>query len=128
MPQTLLQLLGRGALERQAHPHARAQGQEILGAEALDEALIAGEHDGRAAGASPSAPSTTGAARSSTVELHFLAFIGDQHRAAQRGIDMPLPARPQHLGAAIAVVRMQLDAEQLAHLAVEVGHARLRPR
>ena len=28
MPQALLQLLGRGALERQAHPHARAQGQE----------------------------------------------------------------------------------------------------
>ena len=41
---------------------------------------------------------------------------------------MPLPARPQHLGAAMAVVRMQLDAKQLAHFAVEVGHSRLRPR
>ena len=61
-------------------------------------------------------------------ELHFLTLIGDEHRAAERGIDMPLPARAQHLGAAMAVVRMQLDAEQIAHLAVKVGHSRLRPR
>jgi hypothetical protein len=61
-------------------------------------------------------------------ELHFLTFVGDEHRAAQRCIDMSLPARPQHLGAAVAVGRMQLDAEQLAHLSVKVRHSRLRPR
>ena len=40
---------------------------------------------------------------------------------------MGLPAVAQDLGAGPAVVRGQLDAEQIAHLAVEVGKAGLRP-
>jgi len=38
-----------------------------------------------------------------------------------------LPAVAQHLGAGPAVVGRKLDAEQIAHLAIEVGEARLRP-
>ena len=40
---------------------------------------------------------------------------------------MGLPALAQHLGAGPAVVRGELDAEQVAHLAIEVGEAGLRP-
>ena len=41
---------------------------------------------------------------------------------------MGLPAITQHLGSGPAVVRSQLDAEQIAHLAIEVGEAGLRAR
>jgi len=41
---------------------------------------------------------------------------------------MSLPTLPQHLGPAMTVVRTQLDAEQLAHLAIKVRKSRLRPR
>src|SRR5260370_31457053 len=40
---------------------------------------------------------------------------------------MGLPAIAQHLGAGPPVVRGQLDAEQVAHLAIEVGEAGLGP-
>src|SRR5262249_31290740 len=45
--QTLLQLLRAGALERQAHADAAAQGEQLLGAEALDEPAVAGQHHGQ---------------------------------------------------------------------------------
>ena len=38
-----------------------------------------------------------------------------------------LPAIAQHLGAGPPVVRGELDAEQIAHLAIEVGEAGLGP-
>jgi len=37
------------------------------------------------------------------------------------------PALAQDLGAGPAIVGRQLDPEQIAHLAIEVGEARLRP-
>ena len=40
---------------------------------------------------------------------------------------MALPAIAQHLGAGPPVVRGEFDAEQVAHLAVEVGEAGLGP-
>jgi hypothetical protein len=40
---------------------------------------------------------------------------------------MRLPAIAQHLGTGPPVVRGQLDAEQVAHLAIEVGEAGLGP-
>src|SRR5271166_6365202 len=40
---------------------------------------------------------------------------------------MALPAIAQHLGAGPPVVRGELDAEQVAHLAIEVGKAGLGP-
>ena len=53
--------------------------------------------------------------------LHLLGLIDDQHRLGKGAVDMRLPALAQDLGAAPAVVRMQLDAEELAHLPIEVG-------
>ena len=58
---------------------------------------------------------------------HLLGLVDDQHGSRQRGVDMGLPALAQHLGAGPAVVRGQLDAEQVAHLAIEVGEAGLGP-
>ena len=57
---------------------------------------------------------------------HLLRLVDDQHGARERGIDVALPALAQQLCAAPSVVRMQHDAEQLAHLAVEVGEPGLR--
>jgi hypothetical protein len=40
---------------------------------------------------------------------------------------MALPTIAQHLGAGPPVVRSKFDAEQIAHLAIEVGEAGLGP-
>ena len=58
---------------------------------------------------------------------HLLGLVDDEHRSGKRAVDMRLPALAQDLGAAPAVVRTQLDAEEVAHLAVEVGDVGLRP-
>jgi hypothetical protein len=58
---------------------------------------------------------------------HLLGLVNDQHGPRQRGIDVGLPAVAQDLGAGPSVVRGQLDAEQIAHLAIEVGEICLRP-
>ena len=62
----------------------------------------------------------------STAELHLLGLVDQQHRPGQGALDVGLPALAQDLGAAPAVVRAQLDAEEVAHLAVEVGDVGLR--
>ena len=46
---------------------------------------------------------------------------------ASAGIDVGLPALAQHLGAGPAVVGTQFDAEQVAHLAIEIGEIGLGP-
>jgi len=51
--------------------------------------------------------------------------VDDKNGPRERGVDMGLPALAQHLGAAPAVMRVEHDAEQLAHLAIEVGEAGL---
>ena len=58
---------------------------------------------------------------------HLLRLVDDQDRPRQRGVDVGLPALAQHLGAGPAVVRAELDAEQVAHLAIEVGEIGLGP-
>jgi hypothetical protein len=58
---------------------------------------------------------------------HLLRLVDDQHRPRQRGIDVGLPALAQHLGAGPAVVGAEFDAEQVAHLAIEVGEVGLGP-
>ena len=88
-----------------------------------EQALIAGEHHGeqqvRIQARRAQQPQFVEHRR-----LHLLGFVDDQHRAAQRGVDVLLPALAQHLGPAPAVVRMQLHAEELAQFAVEVGACR----
>ena len=46
---------------------------------------------------------------------------------AQGALDVRLPALAQDLGTAVAVMRAQFDAEEFAHLAIEVGDVGLRP-
>jgi hypothetical protein len=41
----LVELVRRGALQRQAHTHAAAERQQFLGAQSLQQPPIAGEHD-----------------------------------------------------------------------------------
>ena len=119
------ELLRRGALEREPDAHAAAERQELVGAEALDEAAVAGEHHGEedvrvepGRGEQPQ----LGEDR----QQHLLRLVDDEHRPGERGVDVGLPAVAQDLGAAPAVVRVELDAEEVAHLAVEVGEAGLR--
>src|SRR6202035_2144428 len=58
----------------------------------------------------------------------LLGLVDNQHGSRQSGVDVGLPAIAQHLGSGPAIVRSQLDAEQIAHLAIEVGEAGLRAR
>jgi len=50
-----------------------------------------------------------------------LRLVDDQHGPGQGFVDMGLPALAQDLGATPAVVWMEFDAEEVAHLAIEVG-------
>ena len=124
--QQLVQLLGRGAFEREAHAHAAGERQQLLGAQAFEQAAVAGEHDGQ----QDMAVETRRGQQAQLGEhggRHLLGLVDDQHGPRQRGVDVGLPALAQHLGAGPAVVRAQLDAEQVAHLAIEVGEAGLGP-
>ena len=62
-----------------------------------------------------------------TGESHLLGLVDDEHGSGKRAVDMRLPALAQDLGSAPAVVGAQRNAEEVAHLAVEVGDVGLRP-
>ena len=103
-----------------------ASGQELIGAQALGEPSVAGQYHGQqdvgveiGGGQQPQFGQHGG--------LHLLCLVDHQHRPAQGALDMRLPALAQDLGAAVAVMRAQFDAEEFAHLAVEVGDVGLRP-
>lgn len=57
--------------------------------------------------------------------LHLLGLVDHQDRAHQGGLDVSLPAIPQQPGADPAVVRRELDIEQVAQFAIEVRNAGL---
>lgn len=59
---------------------------------------------------------------------YLLDLVDDQDGARQRGVDVGLPAIPEQLGSTPAVGGPQLDAEQVAHLAEEVGEVCLLAR
>jgi hypothetical protein len=125
MLETVLELVDRGALEGEADAHAAPEREELVGAEALDEPPVAGEHHGeedvRVEPGRREQPQL-GEDR----QEHLLRFVHDEHQPRERRVDVRLPAVAQDLRAAPAVVRMELDAEEVAHLAVEVGEAGLR--
>ena len=56
--------------------------------------------------------------------LELLRLVDEQERAHAGVVEVGTPALAQHLEAVPAIVVDQRDAEQLAHLAVEVGEAR----
>ena len=124
--ETLLQLLRAGAFERQPHAHAAAERQQLVGPQAFEETAVAGQHDGE----QDVAVEPGGGQQAQLGEhggQHLLGLVDDEHGPRQRGVDMGLPAIAQDLGAGPAVVRGELDAEQIAHLAVEVGETGLGP-
>ena len=53
--------------------------------------------------------------------VHLLGLVDQQHRAQEGGLQMSQPALAQGLEAAPAVMGLELDGEQIAHLAVEIG-------
>ena len=57
---------------------------------------------------------------------HLLGLVDDQHRPGECAVDVCLPALAQDFGAAPAIVRVQFHAEDVAHLAIEVGDVGLR--
>jgi hypothetical protein len=58
---------------------------------------------------------------------HLLRLVNDEHGPRQGGIDVGLPTLAQDFCAGPAIVRAQLDPEQLTHLAIEVGKIGLGP-
>ena len=126
MFQILPQFLGRGALESEPHAHAAAERKQLFGSEAFEQTAVTGQHDGE----QDMAVEPGGGQKAQLGEhggRHLLCLVDDEDGPRQRGIDVGLPAVAQHLGAAPAVGRTQLDAEQVTHLTVEVGKASLRP-
>ena len=49
LPETFLEFVRGGALDRQAHPHAAGEGEELIGSQAFEEPSVAGEYDRAAA-------------------------------------------------------------------------------
>ena len=123
--EAFLQVLRRGAFHRQAHAHAAVEGEELVGTQAVGKPPVAGQHDGE-----QDARIEFGGGQQAQLRedggLDFLRLVDDEHGPGQGGIDIGLPALAQHLGAGPAVVRLEFDAEQVAHLAVEVGDVGLR--
>ena len=126
MPQTGLERFGGGALDRQTDADAAVEGQELVGPQALDEPGVAGQDDGQQdVGIELGGGEQAQFGKDS--RGHLLGLVDDEHRPGKGAVDMRLPALAQDLGAAPAVVGAQLDAEEVAHLAVEVGDVGLRP-
>ena len=126
MTQAVLEVLRRCAFDRQTHPHAAGQGEEFIGAQTFGEPPIAGQHDGQ----QDVGVEIGGGQQAQFGEhggLHLLCLVNQQHRSGQGGLDVRLPTVAQGLGATPAVMRAQLDAEEFAHLAIEVGDIGLRP-
>ncbi len=123
--QCFRELLRGGWLQEEADPDATAEGQELLGAELLGEPAVTAEHDGeKGAGVE-----LGGGEQAELIEdrgLHLLRFIDDEDRTEKRGLDVRLPALAEDAGAGPAIVRRELDPEEVAEFAVEVGDAALR--
>jgi hypothetical protein len=84
--QAVGKLVGGGAIERQEHPHAAAEGEELVGPQTLDEPPVAGEHDGEQdVGVEP-----RGGEQPQLGEhgRHHLLRLVDDQRAAERCIDV----------------------------------------
>ena len=121
-----LEFVRGGALDRQAHPHAAGEREELLGSQAFEEPTVAGEYD-REQDVRVEPGGTQQAQLGENGRQHLLRLVDDQDRPRQRGVDVGLPALAQHLGAGPAVVGAEFDAEQVAHLAIEVGEIGLGP-
>jgi hypothetical protein len=114
-----------GGFGDQAGADARAERDQFLAAQFLGQAGVAGEdHAQECLGVEPGAghQAQFGQDRGT----HFLGFVDQEHRAPAGGVQMREPVLAQGLEAAPAVVRAQGDAEEVAHLAVEVGQLALR--
>jgi hypothetical protein len=123
--EALLKVLWRRAFDRQTHPHAAGEREELIGAQTFGEASVAGEHDGQqdigieiGRGEQAQFGEDGG--------LHLLRLVDDENWPGQGALDVRLPSLAQDLGAGEAVVRAQFDTEEFAHLAIEIGDVGLR--
>ena len=126
MREKLGKLVGRRPFEGETDPAAAVERRQLVGAQSLQQAAVAGEHHGEE-NLAVEAGGRQEAQLGQDGGLHLLRLVGDEHRARQGGVDVRLPTVAQNLCAGPAVVGRKLDAEQIAQLAVEVGEARLRP-
>ena len=127
MRQAGAQLVPTGVLQGQAAADAAAEGPQVLAPEEIGQAAVAGQHD---AEQGPRVEVRAGEQPQFVEDQrrHLLGFVDQQHGAQERVLQMRQPPLAQGLEPVPAVVRREGDAEEIAELAVEVGHGTLRMR
>jgi hypothetical protein len=119
------QLLATGRLGGEPGADARAQRDELLAAQLLGQARVAGEHHAQERLRIELRAGHQAQLREHR-RAHLLGLVDEQHRAAAGRFQMGEPGLAQRLEAAPAVVRAQRHAKEIAHLAIEVGEVALR--
>ena len=114
----------RGVVEGEPASDARAEGQQLGGAQALGQSRVAGEDDAeQLLGVEVLAGQDAQLAEDGGEGL--LGLVDDEDGAAAGGGDVVGPAGAQGLESGPAVVRGERDAEEVSELAVEVHGAAL---
>jgi hypothetical protein len=94
-------------------PHTAGKGEEFIGAQTFGEPPVGGQHGGQ----QDVGVEVGGGQQAQFGEhgsLHFRRLIDEKHRPGDGALDVSLPALAQ------------FDAEEFAHLAIEVGDVGLR--
>ena len=91
LPETFLEFVRGGALDRQAHAHAAGEGEELIGSQAFEEPSVAGEYD-REQDVQVEPGGAQQAQLGQNGRQHLLRLVDDQDRPRQRGVDVGLPA------------------------------------
>jgi hypothetical protein len=115
MAQAVLEVVWRRTLDREAHPHAAGEREELVGPQPLGEPSVAGQHDGQQdVGIEIGRGEQTQFGEHG--RLHFLRVvrharlrhdIDHQHGPRQRALDVGLPALAQDFRAGEAIMRAQ---------------------
>jgi hypothetical protein len=121
----LEQLLGLEIVEGEAGADSAGDRQELLGAELVGQSAVTAEDDS-GDGAGVAIGTGEDAQLGQDAGVHLLGLVDKQHGSAAGGLDVVEPGVSEDLEAAPAVVWSQGDAEEVSHLAVEVGQPALR--
>jgi hypothetical protein len=106
------ELVAGGVLEDEATADTTAEGEEIRGTEAFDEAPVAGEDDAeQLAGIEILAGEETELGKDGGVGL--LRLVDDEDGPGERGGDVLGPASAEGLEAAPAIVGLERDTEEV---------------
>ena len=119
----LCEVFGLGGEHDEALTEARGEREQVRGAQLVEQAVVAREDDAQD-GARVEVGGGEQAHLGEHGVLELLRLVDEQERSHAGVVEVGAPALAQHLEAVPAIVVHQRDAEQLAHLAVEVGKAR----